>query len=176
MGTMKENVVEVIKQFFDTDRVMHDYEAERSPHRTGMNMGTIGQLDIAILIRDNYYLVYALFSSTAEEEQYARVSEYLHMANYGLNNGNFEFDFSDGEIRYKTYVNFNGLQLSKDIVEDSILIPVFMFDTYGRNLVRLMLGESDPKTLIDEVEAKRIREREARKTKSDSKIQQLCAM
>lgn len=131
-------------------------------------MGPIGKLDIVILIRKDYYLVYAIFSSNAEEAQYVRVSEYLHRANYGLNNGNFEMDFEDGEIRYKTYVNFDGLQLSKEVVRDSILIPIFMFDRYGKNLVRLMLGESDPKTLIDEVEEEKRKEREARRAESDN--------
>lgn len=168
MKTTKNVAVEAIKRFFDTDGWKYEYDEEHSIFHTGMNMGTIGKLDIAILIRDNYYLVYAMFSASAEEEQYVRVSEYLHRVNHGLNNGNFEMDFEDGEIRYKTYVNFDGLQLSEEVVRDSILIPIFMFDTYGKNLVRLMLGESDPKTLIDEVEEEKRKEREARRAKSDN--------
>lgn len=168
MKTMKNDVAELVKHFFDTDGWKYDYDEARSIFRTGMGMGPIGKLDIVILIRKDYYLVYAIFSSNAEEAQYVRVSEYLHRANYGLNNGNFEMDFEDGEIRYKTYVNFDGLQLSKEVVRDSILIPIFMFDRYGKNLVRLMLGESDPKTLIDEVEEEKRKEREARRAESDN--------
>ena len=31
--------------------------------------------------------------------------KYLTLANYGVVNGNFEMDLSDGEIRYKSYVD-----------------------------------------------------------------------
>lgn len=168
MEITKKSTANLIKHFFDTDGWKYDYDEERSIFRTGMSMGSIGKLDIMIPIREDYYLVHAIFSSNAEESQYVRVSEYLHRANYGLNNGNFEMDFEDGEIRYKTYVNFDGLQLSEEVVRDSILIPIFMFDTYGKNLVRLMIGESDPKTLIDEVEEEKREEREARRAESNN--------
>ena len=32
------------------------------------------------------------------------------------------------------------------------MIPIFMFDKYGKNLLRLMLGEGNPKELIEEAE------------------------
>lgn len=43
-----------------------------------------------------------------------------------------------------------------------------MFNLYGKNLIRLMLGESDPKKLVDEVKDEKKKEREARGAKSDS--------
>jgi len=33
------------------------------------------------------------------------VNEFLTRANYGLNIGNFEMDFQDGEIRFKTAID-----------------------------------------------------------------------
>ena len=112
----------------------------------------IGNLKIFIIVRQDDYMVNVVLNSVVEEIYYKQVAEYLHRANYGLINGNFEFDFNDGEVRYKTYVNFAGIQLSDDVISDSILIPVFMFEKYGKNLLRLMLSKANPKRLIEEVE------------------------
>lgn len=112
----------------------------------------LGNLSIYIVVRKDYYVVNTILNNFVEEKYYNQVSEYLHRANYCLNNGNFEFNFKDGEIRYKTYVNFDGIVLSDSIIEDSILVPVFMFEKYGKNLLRLMLGDGNPQKLIEDAE------------------------
>lgn len=164
-------MIERIQQFFDEGDWKYQYNEKRAVFRVIVKMNSpIGMLRIAILVKETYYLVYATFGTTADESQRQRVGEYLHRANLGLINGNFEFSFEDGEIRYKTYVNFSGddTELSYDVIEDSIVIPIAMFNLYGKNLIRLMLGESDPKTLIDEVREGKKKEREARRSKSDT--------
>jgi hypothetical protein len=47
-------------------------------------------------------LLYSVCPFRVPEERRAEVSEYLTRANYGLAAGNFELDFADGEVRYKT--------------------------------------------------------------------------
>ena len=91
-------------------------------------------------------------SNKAESKFYPQIAEYLHRANYNLLNGNFEFDYNDGEIRYKTYVNFENSQLSNEIIRDSVLIPFFMFEKYGKNLLKLMIDFEDPHKLIVDTE------------------------
>lgn len=167
----KRFMVEHIQRFFDEGKWKYRYDEKKAIFRAMVKMNSpLGMLRVAILVKETYYLVYAIFGATADESQRQRVGEYLHRANLGLINGNFEFSFEDGEIRYKTYVNFSGddTELSVDVIEDSIVIPITMFDLYGKNLIRLMLGESDPKKLVDEVKEEKKKEREARRAKSDS--------
>lgn len=151
-----KHTIDLIKNFFEKGNWKYDYKEYDETHvvfSSGVNMNNaIGSLRIFVVVRQDYYLVNVLFNSAVEEKYYNQVAEYLHRANYGMNNGNFEFDFEDGEVRYKTFANFDGVQLSDDIVTDSILIPIFMFDKYGKNLLRLMLGEGNPKELIEEAE------------------------
>ena len=151
-----ENTVNLIKKFFDKGGWKYNYKEVsdgRAIFTAGVNMNNaLGNLRICIIVRQDYYTVYAIFNNHAEKKYYSQVAEYLHRANYGMKNGNFEFDFEDGEVRFKTYVNFEGIQLSDDIIEESILVPVFMFDTYGKNLLRIMLGDDNPKKLIEEAE------------------------
>lgn len=164
-------MVERIHQFFDEGKWKYRYDEKKAIFRAMVKMNSpLGMLRVAILVKETYYLVYAIFGATADESQRQRVGEYLHRANLGLINGNFEFSFEDGEIRYKTYVNFGGddTELSDKVIEDSIVIPIAMFDLYGKNLIRLMLGESDPKKLVDEVKEEKKKGYETRRAKSDS--------
>lgn len=153
---MKKEVIEQIKKFFEDGDWKYNYkefDERRTMFTSGVNMNNaIGNLRLLVIVHQDYYIVEAHLNSAVEEKYYNQVSEYLHRANYGLKNGNFEFDFIDGEIRYKTYVNFDGITLSDNIIAESILTPIFMFDKYGKNLLRLMLDKADPKELIEEVE------------------------
>lgn len=47
-------------------------------------------------------LLYSVCPFRVPEERRSEVSEFLTRANYGLAAGNFELDFADGEVRYKT--------------------------------------------------------------------------
>jgi len=47
-------------------------------------------------------LLYSVCPFQVPEERRSEVSEFLTRANYGLVAGNFELDFADGEVRYKT--------------------------------------------------------------------------
>jgi hypothetical protein len=47
-------------------------------------------------------LLYSVCPFRVPQERRSEVSEFLTRANYGLAAGNFELDFADGEVRYKT--------------------------------------------------------------------------
>lgn len=149
-----QNTIQLIKDFFDSNKWKYDFNEERNVFSSNINMNSIiGVLRIYIFVRDHDYRVYAILNNNAEKNVYPSVAEYLHRVNYGLYNGNFEFDYRDGEVRYKTFVNFENITLSSSVIEDSIFIPVFMFERYGKNLLRVMLGENNIEQLISEVES-----------------------
>lgn len=148
---------QMIESFFKEKGWKYDCprkKEDRILFTTGVNMGNVlGNLRILIFVREDSYVVNAILNNFAEKERYAQVAEYLHRANYATSNGNFEFDYDDGEIRYKTYVNFDGdVVLSNQVIEESIFVPIFMFDEYGKNLLRLMIEPGNPKQLIEDAE------------------------
>lgn len=148
-----KNVIDLIKKFFESADWAYDFFEEKNIFTASINLNNIvGVLRIYIFVGDSDYLVYTVLNSTVEKSAYAKITEYIHRVNYGLDNGNFEFDYNDGEIRYKTFVNFKDSSLSDSVIEDSIFFPAFMFDQHGKNLFRLMLGEGDPEQLINEGE------------------------
>lgn len=150
-----EKVIELIHEFFTRSEMKYKYNKEKNVFISGVNMGgVLGNLRLVIPMSEDSYVVYAILNSTPEKEFYGEVAEYLHRANYGLINGNFEFDYRDGEIRYKSFVNFDGAQLSIDIIAQSIVTPVFMFEQYGKNLLRVMMGDGTPAELLQKAEEK----------------------
>jgi Zn ribbon nucleic-acid-binding protein len=53
-------------------------------------------------------LLYSICPQRAPEERRREVAEFLTRTNYGLAAGNFELDFDDGEIRYKSVLQTQG--------------------------------------------------------------------
>ena len=148
-----ENTIQLFKQFFNENEWEYSYDEEKNVFVTGVNMNNaLGNIHIIIRMRQTSYTVYAILNSNAEETNISLVAEYLHRANYGLLNGNFELDYEDGEVRYKTHVNFEDTTVSEEILNDSILLPIFMFEKYGMNLLKIMLGDNSPQKLIEEIE------------------------
>lgn len=151
----KDKVLQLINSFFEEASWKYKFDEERSLYTSGINMDSIiGNVQIAIYVREKHYKVSVSLPNKVEPAYLHSVAEYLHRANFGLNNGNFELDYNDGEVRYKLYVFFQGIELTKRIVEDSILIPLMMYMQYGKNMMKLMLGEGEPKELIEDAERK----------------------
>ena len=96
-----KNVIDKIKNFFENNDWKYKYNEQDNVFTAGINMGNVlGNVRILIAVDENYYNVYTILNSKAEENYYDSVGEFLHRANYGLRNGNFEMDYSDGEVRY----------------------------------------------------------------------------
>ena len=150
-----EKVIQQIKNFFKENDWNYTYDEEKNIFSTNLNMNNVlGIIRIYIVFQESSYVVNAVLNSNVEEQYYVKIAEYLHRANLGMRNGNFEFDYSDGEISFKTFVNFVGMELSNEVVVDSILIPIFMIDKYGKKLVQLMVSNKEsPLELLEEVES-----------------------
>ena len=79
-------------------------------------------------------------NATKEKEILAKVAEYITRANYGIVNGNFELDYSTGQVRYKVYTYCKGLKtIPEEMVEKSILTPARALEFYGNGLVAMMM-------------------------------------
>ena len=58
------------------------------------------------------------------------MSMFLHRANHGLNIGNFEFDVSQGELRFKTSVQVQPDQFTHELFQSLIHHNVLVVDEY----------------------------------------------
>lgn len=151
----QEQIVDAVRDWLNGDDWPYDYNAEK--HLFKMSVGLKSKIKsgrIFVDVKDDCYVVYLYAPISGDKDNFAELTKYLTMANYGLMNGNFELDARDGEIRYKTYVNCDGLEkLSSEVIKDSIYVGCFMMDRYGNGIAALALGFSDADTEFKKAES-----------------------
>lgn len=99
------------------------------------------------------FVFYSVFPVNATELMTHRVAEFITRANYGLIIGNFELDYSDGEIRYKTSIDVEGDRLSRALIEQLVYANLTITDRYFPGLMAVMYGNVDPESAILQVES-----------------------
>src|SRR3972149_5772185 len=62
------------------------------------------------------FVFYSVCPINVPKERQPAVAEFLTRANYGMIIGNFEMDYSDGEVRYKTSIDVEGVELGRSLV------------------------------------------------------------
>ncbi len=75
-------------------------------------------------------LVYSILSGNAPLERRERVAELFTRINYGLVLGNFEMDWDDGELRYKTSIDLEQITPTATVVRNLIFSNFFSTDRY----------------------------------------------
>jgi hypothetical protein len=98
------------------------------------------------------FLFYVIAPVKAPEEVRASVAEYITRANYGLRIGNFEMDYGDGEVRYKSSFDFEGETLTPKLIKNTMYPAVHTMDFYLPGLLGVMYGNKTPVEAIQETE------------------------
>ena len=84
-------------------------------------------------------LFYSICPLRVPEELRLEAAHFLTRANYGLATGNFELDFSDGEIRYKTVLDLDG-ELSAPAVKRAVRANGIAMETYLPGIGAVIAG------------------------------------
>jgi len=85
-------------------------------------------------------LLFSVCPLRAPEERRLEVSHFLTRANYGLAAGNFELDFDDGEIRYKTVLQLQGGDLESITVKRLVRANGIAMETYLPGIGAVITG------------------------------------
>lgn len=99
----------------------------------------------------------AIFYSVAPikvpEAKRMAIADFLTRANYGMVMGNFELDFSDGEIRYKTSIDLaGGSPLTMLLTKPLVYTNVLMMDKYLPGVMEVLYAEVSPEQAIRKIE------------------------
>jgi hypothetical protein len=97
-------------------------------------------------------LFYSICPLRVPEELRVEAAHFLTRANYGLATGNFELDFDDGEIRYKTVVHVDG-DLSSDAVKRAVRANGIAMETYLPGIGAVITGTAALPALERRVDA-----------------------
>ncbi len=110
--------------------------------------------DFVIIVGENDVQFISVCPLNASEDSYANVVEYLTRANYGLRVGNFEFDYTDGEIRYQCCLVCDGALPSSEEIDRCVTVNLVMMGRYGDGLVKNIMGYGNPAEDIAAIEGK----------------------
>jgi hypothetical protein len=85
-------------------------------------------------------IFYSAFPFAVPEEKRLKVAEFLTRVNYGLLIGNFELDFNDGEVRYKTSISVDEEPVTFGLLRPIVYTNVALMDQYFNGLLTVIQG------------------------------------
>ncbi|MBD1808384.1 YbjN domain-containing protein [Microcoleus sp. FACHB-SPT15] len=104
-------------------------------------------------VEQEQFVFYSICPVNAPENKRLAVAEFLTRANSGMIIGNFELDFADGEVRYKTSIDVDGDTLSSALIKRLVYANVTMMDEYLPGIMSVIYGDVEPKDAITQIES-----------------------
>ncbi len=150
---MTGSVFEAMVQFFRDDEWNFQQLEDKPIIRLGFS-GNNGNWTCYGRARDKQeqFLFYSIMETKVPEDKRLAVAEFITRANYGMIIGNFEMDFSDGEVRYKTSIDVEGGELTPKMFRNLVYPNVRMMDRYLPGIMRVIYGGATPEQAIAEIE------------------------
>ncbi len=164
---LTENFSEIIEEI-DTETLIYDaliefFNAENwnfqsIPEQSTLRLafeGKNGTWDCYAKVREaqKQFVFYSICSVNAPEDKRQAIAEFIARANYGTIIGNFELDFTDGEIRFKTSIDVEGDTLSSALIKPLVYTNVIMMDEYLPGFLAVVSGELSPVEAIAKIES-----------------------
>jgi len=132
-------------------------ELTEHPEQQAVSFGhrsEVGDWEVFCRIRSPYsqIVIYSIHPYATPEHTRGTMSELLTRANYGLVIGNFELDLEDGEVRFKTSLDFSGDRLSGALIAMLLQHNLEGFARYRPAVDAVMTGGTNLQLLLDRVE------------------------
>lgn len=112
----------------------------------------VGTAYAQIFVGLEQFVFYIMSSVKVPEELRSTVAEYITRVNYGLRVGNFEMDYEDGEVRYKSCIDFEGEILTDGYIRNTIYPALKTIDRYLPGLMKVIYGSKTPVEVVTEIE------------------------
>lgn len=181
-----DDLVNAVKKFLEEDDWNYTFDEDMGVFDFGLRIKSkIQKIRYLIDTQEDAIILYGMCPISADcedSEMMSRMAEFFCRVNYGLKNGCFEFDFKDGEIRFKSYIDCDEYIPSTKVIGNSIYCISRLFKRYAsgitdiifagrsaeeaveecekeseaelRSIVRELLGESDDGASVDEMLAR----------------------
>jgi len=146
-------IYDVMESFFKTD----DWPATKLENQPAMSMnfqGQNGRWSCYARVEEEKQIIlfYSYCPVKAPEEKRPILADFLTRANYGLYIGNFEMDYNDGEVRFKTSLDVEGDELSTALMKRIVYDNVGVMDKYLPGIMTVIYGGASPTEAIAKVE------------------------
>ena len=146
-------ILDTIARFFEKDDWPHSQIEGKTILRTGFSGSNGKWTCFAQALEDLYQFVfYSVCANNAPEDKRPAMAEFITRANYGMRIGNFEMDFSDGEIRYKTSIDVEDDELTPALIKQLLYANVMTMNRYLPGIMSVLYGNVSPADAIAEIE------------------------
>lgn len=98
------------------------------------------------------FIFYSVLEPRVPPERRMAMAEFITRVNYDMVIGNFELDFSDGEVRYKTSIDVEGDRLTPQLVHMLVGLNVETMDRYLPGLMRVIREGGSPEQILTEID------------------------
>jgi hypothetical protein len=146
-------LLDVIVKFFTDDEWYFMQLDDRPVLQMGFN-GKNGRWTCYAQVNEDQkiFFFYSVCPINVPEEKRITVAEYLTRANYGLKLGNFEMDFTDGELRYKTSIDVENDRLTPALISNQVHANLWTMDRYLPGILTVVYGSAQAEEAILKVE------------------------
>jgi hypothetical protein len=98
------------------------------------------------------FIFYSVLPVDVPVNRRDEVAFFITRANFGLMVGNFELDYSDGEVRYKTSIDLEDVEEYRMLFRNLIYANVLTMDKYLPGLMRVILDGVGGAEAVKEIE------------------------
>ena len=151
------SIFRIMRQFFDAD----DWKYSLIEDQPAVQVGFQGESGVWRCVaqareEQKQYIFYSILDEAVPEDGLSRAAEFVARANYGLVIGNFELDHSDGEVRFKTSVDFTEAPgaITPEVIGHYTYVNVLMMDRYYGALESVIAGTDSPEEAVAKVLAR----------------------
>jgi hypothetical protein len=144
---------DTVKRFFFNDEWYY-IELESRPVLRLNHWGANGRFTCQAEINEaqKIFYFYSYFPVNVPQEKQVVVAELITRANYGMRVGNFEMDYEDGEVRFKTSVDVENHELTQALVSNHVYANVWTMDRYLPALIAVIYGTISALEALEKVE------------------------
>ena len=109
-------------------------------------------LSFAVSAEHKQFLFYITPGLPVPPADLPAVVEYVSRANDGLRIGNFEVDFQERYVRFRSSIAFTGARLTEALIKAAIAPAEVAVDTYMPGLINVITGEQSPVEAVNAIE------------------------
>lgn len=98
------------------------------------------QCIVDLIEEENKFIFLSVCGANTPSKKRQEMLELLNNLNYKLFFGSFEMNIEDGEIRFRTSISFNNIELNQKFIEELIMSNIITMDKSLPSIMGLMFG------------------------------------
>ncbi|KAA1421251.1 hypothetical protein F0U44_02765 [Nocardioides humilatus] len=147
-GVVSVDLMQVIKQCLARAEWNYEESADGRFLRTGFS-GDAGSWRVFVRAsEDGVVQVDSVLEQYAPTHRHAEVAELLTRINWGGRVGGFQFDYSDGEMRFHTGIDVEGGTLTEQMFLNLLMSNVATMDLYYGAIMAVCFAKADAVTAL----------------------------